>query len=111
MTPKSPDSCRSFTPGQDPLHAPPAPLRDSEQDFRADIALPLLIPGELALADPKVAGELLLVRIEATELAETPPDRLPINFACHGIFLLRMYASMHKICHLAWDALDCPYFL
>ncbi len=88
MTPKSPDLCRSFTPGQDPLHAPPASLRDSEQDFRADIALPLLIPGELALADPMLAGELLLVRIETAEFPQTPPDRFPINFARHGIFLL-----------------------
>jgi hypothetical protein len=32
-----------------------------------------------------------LVRIEAAEFPQTPPDRFPFDFARHGIFLLQVY--------------------
>jgi len=91
--PQRPKNHLEFSPSsrQQPFNTLPTPLRDSEENFRADIAPPLLIAGELALADPKLAGELLLVRIETAELSQTSADRLPINFGRHGIFLLQFY--------------------
>lgn len=54
---------------QQPFDALAEMLRDPKEDFRTDLAFPLFITRQLALADPKLPGKVLLLRIKAPQFA------------------------------------------
>ena len=91
----------SFFAGEQPFHALAETARDAEQYLRSDLGLAFFVAGELALAYPNLLRKGYLIGIEATELAQTPPDEFPIHICCalfgHGFSLTPVYHTTYII--------------
>ena len=90
-----PDFRHLTFPGEEPFHALAEVFCHPEEHLGTDLAISLFITRELPLAHAQGFGQLLLVGVEAAQLAQPSADHLPIEskgfLFSHGWFLTTLH--------------------